>query len=298
MANMVGDFSSNKTGFMIEAAINFQRTFPGAPIRYADSEHAFDLGYAQRLGLKSDNFEQATAERSIDLVEDWYEDLVAFAERQPVDGTNESLYIVDSIDMLSTGQEKKKDFGQKAFNDKAAQVNELLRRNVELLKQRRVTMIMVSQIRDKLNVMFGEKDRIAGGRGLDFACSQRVWAYKLKQITRSRTRNGKTTKTTTGVRLRLRCKKNKVGAPHRECDVPLLFYYGIDDTLAHVEYLEATGWGKELRELDVPSTNQTTHLRKLSEEDKATLDEALKELVRQAWQDIEETNAPAKGKYD
>jgi len=78
----------------------------------------------------------------------------------------------------------------------------------------------------------------------------------------------------TGIRIRARLKKSKVGLPLRECEFVLKFGWGIDDENASADFLASIGIKK-------PPTDKT----------------ALDQLVIAKWYEIERSLLPTRKKY-
>src|SRR5690348_15144644 len=51
MANIVGDKSTAKTGLATEALINFLKQYPQGKAAYRETEGAYDMDYAEAMGL-------------------------------------------------------------------------------------------------------------------------------------------------------------------------------------------------------------------------------------------------------
>jgi RecA/RadA recombinase len=66
-------------------------------------------------------------------------------------------------------------------------------------------LIIISQIRDKIGVMFGEKHSRSGGKALDFYASLIVWLTELKKIQKTI----KGVKRSIGISVKAKEKKNQ-----------------------------------------------------------------------------------------
>lgn len=296
IVNIVGDFSSNKTGLVIEAMTNFAIKHRDGRIRYAESEHAFDPAFGQQLGLPLDRVEMVRDSAPLVTVEDWYADVVEFAEQCD----KPSLYVLDSLDALTTASDRNKEFGKASYGgDKAKHVNELLRKVTGALENKSITLVIVSQIRDKMGVTFGEQHTRTGGKGLDFYASQVLWLYKLKQIKRERTIKGKKVSRTIGINLKAKCKKNKVGPPLRECEMPMYFGYGVDDVETAITYLIETGHADAMEEIGLPKTVKAAKdaTSGMSDEEYHQTRLALNKAVPVVWEEMEEMFNMARSKY-
>ena len=98
-----------------------------------------------------------------------------------------------------------------------------------------MTLLIVSQIRDKIGVKFGRKITRAGGRALDFYASHIVYLSQLSKI--DKTISG--IKRTIGIQVKAMPDKNKVSAAYRDVEFPIIFGYGIDDRQACLDWLKA-----------------------------------------------------------
>lgn len=226
--NIVGDRSSGKTLLAVEAVINFAKISTVDQVRYAESEAAFDVEYQRSLGLPV-GIDPVT---NIETVEDFYSDLEKFLAK--VDPKYPSLYVLDSLDALSDAAEMDREIDKGSFGaGKARKLSEMFRRIVKRVEQANCTLFIISQIRDKLNVSFGETKTRSGGRALDFYCSQIVWLAEKEKIRKS----VYGAERVTGLWVRALTKKNKLAKPFREADLAILFGYGVHDGLSMIDWL-------------------------------------------------------------
>ncbi len=262
VANIIGDKSTGKTLLCIEACANFAMSEPKGRIFYREAEAAFDPAYAEALGMPIDRVE--FGEDPLDTVEDMFEDLSEIIKkvRTPV------LYICDSLDALTDRAELARDIDKGSFGTgKAKQMSQLLRRLIRQVHDERITIIIVSQVRSKIGVMFGPTTTRTGGRALDFYSSQVIKLSQRKTLVRT---IGKT-KRTTGMWVHAKVDKCKVGLPFREADFPIKFGYGIDDQAANAFYLKEAG----LNGIDISS-----------------------KVVQDHWYQVEQQLLPSKRKYE
>ena len=301
MINIVGDSSTGKTLMAIEACANFARKHSNGLIRYGEFEEAFDPLYAQAVGLPLDRvaFQDFDDQPPITTVEEWFDSLELMIERC-TKANAPGLYIVDSIDALSSKAEQERDIGDGSYGtERAKKVGETMRRAYGKLSRANITLIVISQTRAKIGVTFGEKKTRSGGAALDFYSSQILWLSEVK----------KTKKTVrgidrvTGIQIRARCRKNKAGVAHRDCDMPLVFGYGIDDMLANAEFLKSTvGFQHESIEgLKLGATTYKTKLQKLRNvggSEYLSVRAQLSEAVEDVWLGIEKEFTPERGKYE
>jgi recombination protein RecA len=238
--NIVGDTSSGKTLLAIEAAINFAARFEASSIRYNETEAAFDRAYAYSLGFPLDatftGDDDDSGHGSV-TVEDLFADIERHLARHP---EGPSLYIVDSLDATSDVQEMGNvDLGKATMGRKAKMLSEFFRRMTKPLAKARCCLMIVSQVRDKIGVTFGETKMRAGGHALDFFASQIVWLYESGKI--RRTVSG--VERVVGINVRFRNKKNKLGTAFAEGEIVILFNYGVDDELSMSNWLKKNKLG-------------------------------------------------------
>ena len=296
VANIVGDRSSGKTLLAIEACANFHRVYPTGLIRYAESESAFDEKYAEALGMPIDVVDFGT-DKNMRTVEDWYNDVVEFLDKREKDG-RPGLYILDSFDALSDDAEMSREIDKGSFGAaKAKKSGELFRKLVSRIEKLNVLLIVVSQIRDKLNVTFGETKTRSGGRALDFYASHIVWLAEIGKI--KKTMQG--VDRVIGVNVKVNVKKNKVGLPFRQCAYPIIFGYGIDDVTANVEWLLEVGREEILKDkVGMSKAGYKVRINNLRDKGGDEIREVrsvLNNIVKKEWQKIETGFLPKARKY-
>lgn len=287
--NVVGDKSTGKTLLCIEASANFALKYPKGKIRYREAEAAFDQAYAKAIGMPVDRVDFG---EPIETVEDLFDDLTHTVDhaKQP------ELFICDSLDALSDRSEMKRDMDQGTYGaEKAKKMSQLFRRLVRKLKEKHVTVIIVSQVRDKIGMSFGRKTTRTGGRALDFYASQVVYLAHIGRL--SRTLSG--AKRVTGVEVRAQLDKNKVALPFRECQFPIMFGYGIDDVTACLEYLNEVGSLREagFTKEDISKGRFARELMRGPAHEQLAETERLHELVERRWYEIEKKLLPTRSKY-
>ena len=235
LSNVIGDMSTGKTLLMIEAAANFIIKYPDGIVRYRETEAAFDKGYAAKLGLPIERVD--FGDKQIHTVEDLYRDLdkLTSASDQP------ELYIIDSLDAISSRAEMERDIDADSYaGEKARKMSELFRRlgqsfiSDELHIDRNMTLLIVSQIRDRIGIKFGRKWTRAGGKAIDFYASIILILSQLSKI--DKTIQG--IKRTIGIQVKVGHHKNKINGYRDSVDFPLLFGFGVDDRQACLDWLK------------------------------------------------------------
>ena len=295
--NIVGDKSTGKTLLAIEAAANFHKKHPTAEIHYAEAEAAFDKPYAATMGLPLEAVrfvgEDEDGSFGVDTVEDVFNDIERVISK--LKKNQPALYILDSLDALSDIAELKRKIDEGTYGTKAAQIGKLFRKLVRKMKRKRLTLIIVSQIRDNIGVVYGKQHKRSGGRALDFYATHVVWLTHINRLTRTR----KKVKRAVGVNVQAAVEKNKVGPPFRSCMFPIIFSYGIEDSVACVNFLNDTGQLKSvgLTKKKVTSNTLLNRLDGMNQKQYRKFHKRLVKHTRRVWADVEESFSPVRNKY-
>lgn len=299
MSNIVGDKAVGKSLLAIEACANFARVYPKGKIFYRESEAAFDIPFANTLGLpeKRVDFGPEGIETQWDTIEDVFEDLDARLD-ECIKAKVPGLYIIDSLDALSSRAEMARKPGEATFGgEKPKIIGEMFRKLTRRIKTADFAIIIVSQIRDNIGAMFGEKHKRSGGKALDFYASIVVWLTHLK--INSVVRGG--AKRAVSVDIQAKCKKNKVTLPFRECKFTISFGYGTEDIAASLDWLEENKMLTKLLPLvglkKLDEIEEFFQKAELTPEGYQAASNILNELVRASWAEVEARFAPTRRKY-
>lgn len=291
-ANVVGDKSTNKTGSATELMINFASQYPKGLIAYRETEAAWDDGYAEAMGLPLSRIDFGSDEK-LGTVEEFYNDFDKFCDKC-AKASVPGLYVVDSYDALSDEAEMKRDIDEGSYGAaKAKKTSEAFRKLTRKQERANVTLFIVSQVRDNIGAMFGEKHKRSGGKALDFYASQVWWLAHTKLLKRTINR----VERPIGIELKAKVKKNKVALPFRECEFTFEFGFGVNDLLASVDWLKEVG---RLSDFDLKDSEYNDYVKgigRMSSEEYAAERKRAAEVVKQVWAEIEETFMPTKKKY-
>lgn len=306
IVNLVGDGSSGKTLLALELAAavfykmkgNVSQNFPPVKkirIIYDNAEEVMDFPIAEMYGQE---FYDAVEWIHSRTVQAWGRSVGrALMANKPGELV---LYITDSLDAL-TSEEGAERFQKAAKEDKpeegtyatekAAYLSKSFFANISSeMAGKDFTLVIISQVREKIGVMFGEKYYRAGGKALDFYTHQVAWlavAEKLK-----RTYKGK--EVVYGIRTIAKLKRNKTAKPFREAEVIILFDYGLDDIGSNLAYLY--GPKKNPLKWDDEEISREELIDRM-DKDKA-LQRELGQRVESFWQEIEDEVKPKrKGRY-
>lgn len=236
--NIVGNKSAGKTLLAIEISANFYQKYgDSADLIYHETEAAFDKPYAEALGMPiaAIDFRGEDDSKNDNTVEYWYEQLDAQLDSM-IKSKRKALWITDSLDAMTDRAELSRAIDEGSYGgNKAKKMSELFRRLIVKMGKADLTLVIVSQIRDKVGATYGKKTMRSGGKALDFYASQVIWITEIGKLTKTFRKQ----KRKYGVSVKVNCEKNKVGLPYRECEYPIIFGYGIDDGQASLDFLNS-----------------------------------------------------------
>lgn len=290
ISNIVGDKAVGKTLLAIEAAANFHRLHPEGHIWYREAEAAFDTDYASTLGLPVEDVD--FGDQSWETIEDIFEDM-SRCIKQAQKSDRPGLYIVDSLDALSSRAEMDRDVEKGSFGlEKQKKLGELFRRHVRALHNTKICVLIISQIRDKIGAMFGDKHTRSGGRALDFYASIILYLSHLQTVKQTVSN----VKRATAVRIKAQAKKNKITLPFRDCEFTIRFGFGVDDLAASLQFLKETNRLSLIKFTGniKPYLDESDELS--PEAYQKRLDRVNKAVLK-AWFEIEDRFKPARSKY-
>jgi recombination protein RecA len=300
IVNVVGNKSTGKTLLAIELCANFHRAFPESKIYYHESEAAFDKPYAATLGMPIEAIDFVEPSKTISdvfTVEGLFKKLDEIVEGKiKAKDKSPTIYILDSLDALSDAKELTTEIDEGSYGmAKARQLSQLFRRLVHKMNEANLMFLVISQVRTKVNATaFGEKTTRAGGMALDFYASIILHLHETEKI--KKTINGITRPI--GVWITVKCKKNKVALPFRECEVPIHFGFGIEDVVANLNFLK--GVKGSLAGLGYSPTLTEGEIADISREVRSgnkELGVKISEYTKKIWKEVDKGFMPEFKKY-
>lgn len=187
----------------------------GGLVMLVDLERALERGLAEISGLdyKHKNFIYANINEII-TVEQVFLHLEKFIKIGRESFPNQFLiFAVDSVAAMPTAEAKKKGIGVDVnigAARRAQLIDDSLKKLMPDIHTSNICFIFINQLRDKLDVMFGDQTDSPGGKAIKFWASLRLKMKLMGKI------KDEQTKEQIGGNVHLVCQKSKISRPYGE----------------------------------------------------------------------------------
>ena len=291
VTNLVGDGSSGKTIVALNTAFEYLKNIyqiksnifsevKKARVIYNNGEAVMDFPINLMFGKKFNELVEWKRSKNIEAAGKDF-----LSEAYKLKPSESLLYIIDSWDSFRSIHQEDICSNKEEDNDQAydfskqryawkffAQVCDIIEDN-----KRDATLIVISQTRSKIGVLFGKKKYRTGGDALNFYTHLVPWLRVIKK--QDKTKLGE--KRVYAIDCEAKVERTKVGLPFRQAKFRVLFDHGIDDISSMGQYLKDHKLS-EYKKIPLKDLHQFS-----VEIEKRNLQDKLRKRVSKIWINVE-----------